>query len=129
MVADWIECNARNIILSTERIIVSMRDQAFSPQQIYSALQALPGWQLLSPDATRHAYAISKSFTFADYGQTIAFVNRVAAIAQREDHHPDLFVQHSRCEVLLSTHDCQGVCERDMKSAVLIDAVFSRTEQ
>lgn len=79
-------------------------------------LQALSGWTLAND-------AIEKTFHFAGYPETIAFVNAVAAIAQREDHHPDLAVHYDRCTVTWSTHSARGVTMNDIVCAAQVDDV------
>jgi len=65
--------------------------------------------------------AIEKTFRFAGYPETIAFVNAVAAIAQREDHHPDLSVHYDHCTVSWSTHSAGGVTLNDIVCAAQVD--------
>jgi 4a-hydroxytetrahydrobiopterin dehydratase len=79
-------------------------------------LVALPGW-------SRAGAAIVKEFRFADYAATIAFVNAVAAIAQREDHHPDLGVHYDRCTVAWSTHSAGGVTLNDVACAAKVESL------
>ena len=81
-----------------------------------AALPALPGWSRV--DGT-----LRKTFGFPDYCRTIAFVNAVAWIAGRQDHHPDLDVRYNRCGVTLSTHDAGGVTLNDFICAARIDAL------
>ncbi|NIR59218.1 MAG: 4a-hydroxytetrahydrobiopterin dehydratase [Gammaproteobacteria bacterium] len=76
-------------------------------------------WQL-SDDAT----AIIRRFRFANYYQTMAFVNAVAWIAHQDDHHPDLMVAYSRCEVTYSTHAIGGLSENDFICAAKVDALL-----
>jgi 4a-hydroxytetrahydrobiopterin dehydratase len=61
--------------------------------------------------------AIRKTFCFADYYRTLAFVNALAFVAHREDHHPDLGVHYDRCVVRYSTHDVGGLSENDFVCA------------
>jgi pterin-4a-carbinolamine dehydratase/quercetin dioxygenase-like cupin family protein len=70
--------------------------------------QSLPGWAL-SPDGK----AIVRGFKFRDFEATMDFVNRLAAIAERKDHHPDLKVGYGYCEVLFTTHDAGGLTVLD----------------
>ena len=79
-------------------------------------LAELPGW-------TRVDDRIEKTFRFADYDRTIAFVNAVAALARREDHHPDLGVHYDRCVVAWSTHSAGGVTLNDCICAAKVEAV------
>jgi 4a-hydroxytetrahydrobiopterin dehydratase len=74
----------------------------------------LPGW-------THVADRIAKTYRFANYHETIAFVNAVAWIAHRTDHHPDLSVHFNRCIVSLSTHDAGGVTQNDLVCAARIE--------
>jgi len=67
---------------------------------------------------------IEKSFAFADYHQTMAFVNALAWIAHREDHHPDLGVHYNRCDVTFSTHDAGGVTLNDLICAAKAERLF-----
>lgn len=67
------------------------------------------GWALVDDGD-----AIRKTFTFKDYWRTMAFVNALAWVAHREDHHPDLGVHYDRCVVTFSTHDVGGVSQNDL---------------
>ncbi len=81
-------------------------------------LARLNGWQL---DAS--GKEISRSFEFKNYYQTMAFVNALAWIAHREDHHPDLEVGYKRVRVRFSTHAIGGLSENDFICAAKIDAL------
>ena len=79
-------------------------------------LAALPGW--------KHAdKALNKSFAFADYYRTMAFVNAVAFVAHRQDHHPDLSVHYNRVDVVFSTHDAGGVTLNDCICAAKVESL------
>jgi 4a-hydroxytetrahydrobiopterin dehydratase len=96
--------------------------RALTPTEVVTRLAAAPGWQLTGtgPDV-----AIEKTFAFANYHETMAFVNAVAFIAHAQDHHPDLSVHYSRCVVRFSTHDVQGLTETDFECASAIDALLA----
>jgi 4a-hydroxytetrahydrobiopterin dehydratase len=79
-------------------------------------LAELPGWS-----ATTDGTGIEKTFRFADYHHTMAFVNAAASIAHREDHHPDLSVHYGRCHVHYSTHDVGGLSLNDFASAARLE--------
>ena len=87
---------------------------------VSARLAALPGWELVEDGA-----AIARTFRFDDYHRTIAFVNALAFIAHREDHHPDLGVHYNRAMVRYSTHDVGGLSENDFicaaKASALVD--------
>lgn len=96
--------------------------RALSATQLVARLARLEGWKL-SGDGD--AVVIEKSFTFANYFETMAFVNAVAFVAHRQDHHPDLLVHYDRCVVRLSTHDAHGITATDFDCAAQINALLS----
>ena len=69
--------------------------------------------------------AIEKTYTFANYFETIAFVNALALIAHRQDHHPDLSVHYNRCVVRFNTHDVGGISDTDIDCAQRVDALLT----
>ena len=81
-------------------------------------LAELRGWGL--EDSGK---AIVRGFQFKNYYETMAFVNAVAWIAHREDHHPDLEVGYNRCRVRYSTHDVGGLSENDFICAAKVDTL------
>lgn len=96
--------------------------QALRPSDIVSGLARLEGWTLSGDGAN---VAIEKSFHFANYFETIAFVNALALVAHREDHHPDLSVHYNRCVVRFNTHDVGGISATDLACARQVDALLS----
>jgi len=83
---------------------------------IAESLAALPGWAHV-------ADRIAKTYRFANYHETMAFVNAVAWIAHRADHHPDLSVHYNRVVVSYSTHDAGGVTDNDLTCAARVEAL------
>jgi len=75
-----------------------------------------------TPDWTIEDGTLVRTFRFADFRATMAFVNRVADLAEREDHHPDLIVSYGRCRVAWNTHSVEGLSENDFICAAKIDA-------
>jgi len=73
---------------------------------------SLPGWTLGADGKS-----ISRRFKFADFHATMAYVNRLAAVANEHDHHPDMQVGYNYCEVLFTTHDAGGLTELDATCA------------
>ena len=78
--------------------------------------ESAQGWRLIDG-------ALEKTFTFANFHETMAFVNAVAWIAHREDHHPDLALGYSRCTVRVNTHDVGGISVSDFHCAGAVDAL------
>ena len=73
-------------------------------------LAALPGWQ-------RHGDEIRRTFAFADFKESLAFVNRVGALAEQLDHHPDIDIRYAKVTLALTTHDAGGLTARDFELA------------
>jgi 4a-hydroxytetrahydrobiopterin dehydratase len=67
---------------------------------------------------------ISRTFSFGNYYQTMAFVNALAWVAHAEDHHPDIEVSYRRCHVRYSTHAIGGLSENDFICAAKLDALL-----
>ncbi len=88
------------------------------PQEIENLLKQLDGWEYANG-------VIAKSYSFKNYYHTIAFVNAVAWISHREDHHPDIDVGYNQCRVAYSTHAIGGLSENDFICAAKSDALFS----
>ncbi|MEI9953727.1 MAG: 4a-hydroxytetrahydrobiopterin dehydratase [Pseudomonadota bacterium] len=87
--------------------------------RIEALLSEVPGYKI---DEARAK--ISKDYKFADFYETIAFVNALAYIANQEDHHPDLAVSYNKCSVAFSTHDAGGLTENDFICAARVDALI-----
>jgi 4a-hydroxytetrahydrobiopterin dehydratase len=93
------------------------------PSQVQALLGEVTGYALDVSGAT-----ITKQYAFADFYETIAFVNAVAYIASQEDHHPDLAVSYDKCGVSFSTHDAGGLTENDFICAARVNALI-RTQK
>ena len=96
--------------------------RALSATEIVAGLAKLDGWKLDGDGAT---LSIEKTFLFANYYPTMAFVNAVAFIAHVQDHHPDLSVHYNRCVVRFNTHDVDGISATDFDCATQIDALVA----
>lgn len=82
-----------------------------------AALQSLSGWQ---PVQGRDA--IVKSFKFADFNAAFGFMSRVALMSEKLDHHPEWFNVYNRVEITLTTHDANGLSQKDVTLAGFIDS-------
>ena len=96
--------------------------RALTATEVVAKLAQLEGWSLSGDGAQ---VAIEKTYRFANYYETIAFVNAAAFIAHAEDHHPDLSVHYDRCVVRLNTHDVGGLSASDFDCAVRFDALLA----
>lgn len=83
------------------------------------ALRELPDWTLRDD-----ASAIYRSFRFTDFSEAFAFMTRVALLAEKHDHHPEWSNIYNRVEVTLTTHDAQGLSQRDVNMAWAIDRLL-----
>ena len=85
-----------------------------------AALDELPQWR-----AVDGRDAIARTFKFADFNAAFGFMTRVALLADKIDHHPEWSNVYNRVEVLLATHDADGVTALDVRMAKFMDAAAS----
>lgn len=78
---------------------------------------AAQGWKLIDG-------ALEKTFPFANFHETMAFVNALAWVAHQENHHPDLAVSYGKCMVRFNTHDVGGISVSDFHCASAVDALL-----
>jgi 4a-hydroxytetrahydrobiopterin dehydratase len=85
--------------------------------QIRQHLAALPDW-------IRTGGEIRRTLSFDRFADAMAFVNRVADLAEAADHHPDIDIRYNRVTLALSTHSAGGLTSRDMNLARQIDGLL-----
>jgi 4a-hydroxytetrahydrobiopterin dehydratase len=85
-----------------------------------TALKELGKWK-----AARKGEAIQRSFRFKNFSEAWGFMARVALLADSQDHHPEWFNVYNKVDITLSTHDCGGLSQRDVKLAKSIDGIAS----
>lgn len=85
-----------------------------SEHEIAQRLKRAGGWTL-------DGDAIRKQFTFENFVEAIAFVNRIAPEAEQADHHPDILINYKRVTLTYSTHDAGGLTEKDFAGAAMAD--------
>jgi 4a-hydroxytetrahydrobiopterin dehydratase len=83
--------------------------------EIQRALGTRAGW-------SRRGNALTRTFEFPTFAAGIAFVNRIAAVADKMDHHPDIDIRYTKVSCMLSTHSAGGITSKDFKLAEAIDA-------
>jgi len=81
-------------------------------------LSALDGWSMASDRD-----AIERTFKFADFSEAWAFMSRVALLAESHDHHPEWSNVYNTVEIALTTHDADGLSQRDVEMAKAINAL------
>ena len=72
----------------------------------------------------RDGQHLQRSDRFPTFRDALHFVNAVAAVAEQQDHHPELLVRYNRCSVRFNTHDVQGITQSDFACAALVDALL-----
>lgn len=93
-----------------------MTGPALADGELPPLLTQLPDWHVVDG-------ALQRQFAFDDYARMISFVNAVAWLAQREDHHPDLQLSWGRCTVRWHTHSVGGLSLNDFICAAQVDAL------
>ncbi len=88
------------------------------PDQAAALIKQIPGWGLSDDGNT-----ISRRFEFRDFYRTMAFVNALAWIANRENHHPDFTTGYNYCDVGYTTHAVGGLSENDFICAARVNAL------
>lgn len=91
-----------------------------SKAQIQQQLEQLEGWV-----ASEDHQSMTRDFKFDNYYETMAFVNAIAFMAHKENHHPDLEVGYNHCKVLYTTHAVNGLTENDMICANKINQILN----
>ena len=78
-------------------------------------LRQLSGWTV------ERGHHLSKTYTFPDFAKALAFVNRVAAVAEEQGHHPDMYLAWAKVRVEIWTHKIDGLTESDFILAAKTD--------
>lgn len=86
--------------------------------EIDAALSGLPDWKL-----TGDRPAISRTFQFADFAEAFAFMTRAALLAEKMNHHPEWRNVYNRVDVVLTTHDVEGLSTLDVELAQRFDSI------
>jgi 4a-hydroxytetrahydrobiopterin dehydratase len=92
------------------------RRRLLSAAEIRARLAEVPGWK-------RRGKEILREWTFEDFPAALAFINRVGALAEAANHHPDICNSWNKVRLSLTTHDSGGLTERDFDLAARIDAL------
>ena len=85
--------------------------------ELAAGLREIPGWKV------EGGARITQALNFRDFVALMKFVNRMAALAEAEQHHPDFAVHYNQLDVTLWTHDAGGLTENDLILAAKIDAL------
>ncbi len=88
--------------------------QKLSADQIQESLGDLPDWSL-------NGDSLQRTFRFEDFVASMAFVERVAQLAEQRQHHPDIMIRFNKVTLTLTTHDAGGITENDFTLARATD--------
>lgn len=88
--------------------------EKLSPEQIEKRLAEVPEWSL-------NGESLQRTFLFDDFSGAMAFVNRVAGLAEQQQHHPDIMVRYNKVMLTLTTHDAGGLTAKDFALARAAD--------
>ena len=95
-----------------EKLSISDRD---------AAIAKLDGWELVEGRE-----AIARAFQFANFSEAFAFMTRAALKAEAMDHHPEWFNVYNKVDVTLTTHDVNGVSDKDVELAKFMDSLSAK---
>ncbi len=90
-----------------------------SSERIEELLEQVDGWSV------EQEYHLTGTYTFADFAEALAFVNRVGALAEEQGHHPDLHLSWGKVVAEIWTHKIKGLTESDFIFAAKVDALSS----
>lgn len=90
---------------------------ALNETQLQELLRVQPQWKLQDGK-------LAREWTFRDFVQAMAFVNRLADLAEQAGHHPDIDIRYNRVTLGLVTHDAGGITQRDADMAAAISQTF-----
>lgn len=91
--------------------------QALSREEVEKQLKNLANWRLENN-------AIVREYKWASFVEALAFVNKVGALAEEADHHPDIDIRYNKVALRLWTHDANGLTKRDLDFATMINKKF-----
>jgi len=86
-------------------------------QQLIDFFQKFPSWTLGAGELVR-------KITFKDFIEAMAFVNKVAEVAEAQGHHPDIEINYNQVTLKASTHDAGGITEQDTRLAEAIEHIM-----
>ena len=105
---------------SGDIVMVAMAEK-LTQESIDAKLPELPEWSLSGG-------ALQRTFKFDNFVDAMAFVNKVAELAEDAQHHPDILVRYSKVTLTLSTHDAGGITQKDFDLAAEVDRLLRLDE-
>ena len=90
--------------------------------KVYTKIEAKPELEKLMGWKFDNA-GIEKKFVFKDFKESLLFINKVGALAEDQNHHPELYNEYNKVNIRLHTHDANGVTNKDFNLAKAIDLI------
>ncbi|MFV5688521.1 4a-hydroxytetrahydrobiopterin dehydratase [Flavobacterium sp. ZT3R25] len=90
--------------------------KTYTEQTVQSQLKELNNWQFINN-------GIEKKFKFLDFTQALGFIVQVGVMAEKRNHHPELFNVYNKVTIRLTTHDADGVTDKDVELAKAIEQI------
>lgn len=87
-----------------------MSIRKLSEEEVHEQLRSCNGWE-------KRGDEIVKTYSFQTFMQSIQFVNQLAEVAEKMNHHPDIDIRYNKVSLLLTTHDASGLTENDFSLA------------
>ncbi|OGZ70461.1 MAG: hypothetical protein A3F47_01295 [Candidatus Staskawiczbacteria bacterium RIFCSPHIGHO2_12_FULL_38_11] len=103
--------------LVDKKILSHEEMEKLGEEEIKDYLSQLKNWEFLETQK------IIKEFKFDDFVKAMEFVNKIADVAEKEGHHPDMAIHYNKVEITLWTHFINGLSENDFIIAAKIDAI------
>ena len=92
--------------------------ERLNDESIEGWLQGRQGWK-------RKGDTLTKEYNFESFRNVIVFVNRVASLADDADHHPDIDIRYNKVRLTLTTHEAEGITDKDLDLAERVDFATS----
>lgn len=102
--------------MNTERPDRSERVEKLTEEQVTEMLVGLSQWSEING-------AIQRTYQFKDFVHAMAFVNKIADMAESKQHHPDILIRWNKVTLTLSTHDAGGITDKDFDFAGAADGI------
>ncbi|RAR47887.1 4a-hydroxytetrahydrobiopterin dehydratase [Flavobacterium lacus] len=90
--------------------------KTLSKAEIQTQLEQLNEWKFKNK-------SIQKDFKFKNFSEALAFIVQIGTVAEKQNHHPEITNVYNKVSLQLTTHDSDGVTEKDIKLALAIDTI------
>ncbi|MDG2054913.1 MAG: 4a-hydroxytetrahydrobiopterin dehydratase [Phycisphaerales bacterium] len=86
------------------------------PEKVQAQVEVMTEWAL-------NGEALQRTLSFADFQLAMDFVKKVAALAEQQQHHPDIMIRYNKVTLTVTTHDAGGLTDRDFRLAKSVDEI------